>query len=67
MDFSNVVVQEEQAETDGDLAALISSDGTTPKSIPPIWSEVSSSHIKSLDVFFKNLFTVVDNLILIFA
>ncbi|PKA60941.1 putative sucrose-phosphate synthase 2 [Apostasia shenzhenica] len=40
MDFGNVVVQEEQAEADGDLAALISSDGVSPKSIPPIWSEI---------------------------
>ncbi|KAI0530736.1 hypothetical protein KFK09_000284 [Dendrobium nobile] len=40
MDFSNVVVQEEQAEADGDLAALIGSDGASPKSIPPIWSEI---------------------------
>nr|AJG44459.1 sucrose phosphate synthase [Lilium davidii var. unicolor] len=39
MDFSNVVVQEEAAE-DGDLAALIGTDGASPKSIPPIWSDV---------------------------
>lgn len=40
MDFSNVVVQEEQAEADGDLATIIGLDGASPKSIPPIWSEV---------------------------
>ncbi|KAK8962583.1 Sucrose-phosphate synthase [Platanthera guangdongensis] len=40
MDFSNVVVQEEQAEADGDLATIIGLDGSSPKSIPPIWSEV---------------------------
>ncbi|KAK8933954.1 Sucrose-phosphate synthase [Platanthera zijinensis] len=40
MDFSNVVVQEEQAEAEGDLAAIIASDGGAPKSIPAIWSEV---------------------------
>ena len=41
MDFSNVVAQEDSAEADGDLAAIISTDGASPKSVPPIWSEVS--------------------------
>ncbi|KAG0489839.1 hypothetical protein HPP92_006702 [Vanilla planifolia] len=40
MDFSNVVHQEEQAEADGDLAALIGPDGASPKPFPSIWSEV---------------------------
>lgn len=43
MDFSNVVVQEENSEVDGEFAALIGgSDGSSPKAIPSIWSEVSS-------------------------
>jgi sucrose-phosphate synthase len=42
MDFSSVVVQEDAPEVDGELATLISStDGSSPKAIPPIWSEVS--------------------------
>lgn len=42
MDFSNVVVaDQEPAEADGDLAALINGDGNlSPKALPPIWSEV---------------------------
>lgn len=40
MDFSNVVVQEETAEADGDLAAIISADGASSKSVPPIYAEV---------------------------
>lgn len=43
MDFSNVVVQEETAEADGDLAAIMSADGASPKSVPPIYAEVSCS------------------------
>nr|GMD75971.1 probable sucrose-phosphate synthase 2 [Ipomoea batatas] len=39
MDFSNVVVQEEAAETD-ELVALTGSDGSSPKAMPTIWSEV---------------------------
>lgn len=39
MDFSNVEVQEEDA--DGELIALTSTDGSSPKAFPPIWSEVS--------------------------
>lgn len=41
MDFSSVVVQEDAPEVDGELATLISStDGSSPKAIPPIWSEI---------------------------
>lgn len=39
MDFSNVVVQED-AEADGELTSLNSTDGASPKAMPPIWSEV---------------------------
>lgn len=38
MDFSNVEVQEEDA--DGELIALANTDGSSPKVFPPIWSEV---------------------------
>ncbi|XXG50311.1 hypothetical protein AAC387_Pa02g4346 [Persea americana] len=40
MDFSNVVVQEDTLEADSDLAALIGADGSSPRAVPPIWSEV---------------------------
>ncbi|KAL7105809.1 hypothetical protein ACP275_07G069100 [Erythranthe tilingii] len=40
MDFSNVVVQEDLADTDGDLAAVTNSEGSSPKAVPTIWSEV---------------------------
>ncbi|XVF29078.1 hypothetical protein REPUB_Repub15cG0089100 [Reevesia pubescens] len=41
MDFSSVVVQEDASEVDGELAMLISgTDGSSPKAIPAIWSEV---------------------------
>lgn len=43
MDFSNVVAlaDQEPAEADGDLAALINGDGNlSPRALPPIWSEV---------------------------
>ena len=43
MDFSNVVTQEDPAEADGELAALTSADGASPKALPAIWSEVSRS------------------------
>jgi sucrose-phosphate synthase len=40
MDFSNVMVPED--DVDGELAQLTSgTDGSSPKAIPPIWSEVS--------------------------
>ncbi|KAK6161742.1 hypothetical protein DH2020_005123 [Rehmannia glutinosa] len=38
MDFSNVIDQEDAAEADGDLAAL--TEGSSPKAVPTIWSEV---------------------------
>lgn len=42
MDFSNVVAQEDGPEVDGELTQLIGgADGSSPKAIPPIWSEVS--------------------------
>ncbi|ERN19119.1 probable sucrose-phosphate synthase 3 [Amborella trichopoda] len=40
MDFSSVIQEQDPSETDGELAALIGTDGTSPKAIPPIWSEV---------------------------
>lgn len=39
MDFSNVLVPED--DVDGELSQLTSGDGSSPKAIPPIWSEVS--------------------------
>lgn len=40
MDFSNVVVNED--DVDGELIQLTGgTDGSSPKAIPPIWSEVS--------------------------
>ncbi|KAK4482582.1 hypothetical protein RD792_009745 [Penstemon davidsonii] len=38
MDFTNVVVQEDTSEADGELAAL--TEGLSPRAVPPIWSEV---------------------------
>ncbi|GMI70029.1 sucrose phosphate synthase 3F, sucrose phosphate synthase B [Hibiscus trionum] len=41
MDFSNVVVQEDAPEVDGELVSVIGgTDGSSPKAIPTIWSEV---------------------------
>ncbi|KAL3506429.1 hypothetical protein ACH5RR_031811 [Cinchona calisaya] len=40
MDFSNVIVQEDTVEVDGELTSLTNSDGASPKPLPPIWSEV---------------------------
>ncbi|KAG1363434.1 sucrose-phosphate synthase [Cocos nucifera] len=40
MDFSNVVVQEDTTDADGDLKELIGSEGTSPRAVPPIWAEV---------------------------
>lgn len=41
MDFSSVVVQEDTAEPEGELTALISgADGASPRALPPIWTEV---------------------------
>lgn len=41
MDFSNVEAQEDGPEVDGELTQLIGgADGSSPKAIPPIWSEV---------------------------
>ncbi|XAR48833.1 Sucrose-phosphate synthase [Bertholletia excelsa] len=40
MDFSNVVVQEDVAEADGELSSVTNSDGSSPKAFPAIWSEV---------------------------
>ncbi|PIA35968.1 hypothetical protein AQUCO_03400099v1 [Aquilegia coerulea] len=39
MDFSNVV-QEEVPDNDGELSALIGGEGSSPRAIPPIWSEL---------------------------
>ncbi|RXI00534.1 hypothetical protein DVH24_000768 [Malus domestica] len=40
MDFSNVVVQEDTPEVDGELNQPGGTDGSSPKAIPTIWSEV---------------------------
>ncbi|GAV58996.1 Glycos_transf_1 domain-containing protein/S6PP domain-containing protein/Glyco_trans_4_4 domain-containing protein [Cephalotus follicularis] len=41
MDFSNVVVQDDVPEIDGELATLVGgTDGSSPKAIPSIWSDV---------------------------
>ncbi|XVF65271.1 hypothetical protein PTKIN_Ptkin09bG0234100 [Pterospermum kingtungense] len=41
MDFSSVIVQEDAPEVDGELVSLIGgTDGSSPKAIPAIWSEV---------------------------
>lgn len=46
MDFSSVIVQEDTPEVDGELVSLIGgTDGSSPKAIPAIWSEVSGSSI----------------------
>lgn len=45
MDFSNVVVQEDSVEADGELTALASADGASPKPLPAVWSEVSRNFI----------------------
>ncbi|KAL5702802.1 sucrose-phosphate synthase [Ranunculus cassubicifolius] len=39
MDFSNVV-QEEVPDVDGELSSLIGGEGSSPKAVPPIWSEL---------------------------
>lgn len=41
MDFSNVVVQEDTTDADGDLKELTGLEGTSPRAVPPIWSEVN--------------------------
>ncbi|KAH0905618.1 hypothetical protein HID58_037445 [Brassica napus] len=41
MDFTNVVVQEETLEGDGELASLAGgAEGSSPKAVPTIWSDV---------------------------
>ncbi|AES70069.2 putative sucrose-phosphate synthase [Medicago truncatula] len=42
MDFSNVVIQEDCPDVDGELAQLTGGgvEGSSPKAVPPIWSEV---------------------------
>ncbi|GLT97758.1 hypothetical protein SLE2022_153070 [Rubroshorea leprosula] len=41
MDFSNVVIQEDAPEIEGEIAALgAGTEGSSPKAIPSIWSEV---------------------------
>lgn len=42
MDFTNVVVQEETLDGDGELASLAGgAEGSSPKAVPTIWSDVS--------------------------
>ncbi|CAL5416741.1 unnamed protein product [Camellia sinensis] len=40
MDFGNVEVQEDNTDADGELTSLTNTDGSSPKSVPSIWSEV---------------------------
>ncbi|CAA0839402.1 Probable sucrose-phosphate synthase 3 [Striga hermonthica] len=43
MDFSNVVVQEDIGENDAELSSLINTntnEGSSPKAVPAIWSEI---------------------------
>lgn len=58
MDFSNVVAQEETTEGEGELAALTSADGASPKALPAIWSEVSKNFMLLTYALYKsNFFT----------
>lgn len=41
MDFSNVVVQEDISEADGDIATVLTNEASSPRAVPTIWSEVS--------------------------
>jgi hypothetical protein len=53
MDFSNVVIQEDCPDVDGELAQLTGGgvEGSSPKAMPPIWSEVSNKrHVYFLTV-----------------
>lgn len=41
--YGNVVVQEDAPEVDGELTQLTGgTDGSSPKALPTIWSEVSA-------------------------
>lgn len=43
MDFSNVVVQDDGPEVEGDLSQLTrGADGSSPKTLPTIWLDVSN-------------------------
>ncbi|XP_074573953.1 sucrose-phosphate synthase-like [Curcuma longa] len=55
MDFSNVVIQEDTADVDGDLD-LTGADEASPRSLPPIWSEASALPCNTIQVlrFFTN-------------
>lgn len=45
MDFTNVVVQEDTLDGDGELASLVGGvEGSSPKAVPTIWSDVSSPY-----------------------
>ncbi|XP_010264121.1 PREDICTED: probable sucrose-phosphate synthase 3 isoform X2 [Nelumbo nucifera] len=39
MDFSSLV-QEDMSEADAELTSLIGADGSSPRAVPPIWSEI---------------------------
>lgn len=42
MDFTNVEVQEDTPDADGELASSVGgAEGSSPKAVPTIWSEVS--------------------------
>ncbi|KAL6342801.1 hypothetical protein AAG906_016636 [Vitis piasezkii] len=53
MDFSSVEVQEDAPEVDGELTALASSDGSSPKAVPAIWSEIQKEHYHSSESFWE--------------
>ena len=51
MDFSSVVTQEDVPEGDGDLTSLTGGiEGSSPKTMPPIWSEVSHVYVYIYDI-----------------
>lgn len=52
MDFSNVVVQEDISEADGDIASL-TNEASSPIAVPTIWSEVSIISVYAI-LSYKN-------------
>lgn len=56
MDFSNVVIQEDCPDVDGELAQLTGGgvEGSSPKAVPPILSEVSNEE----PVYFLTIFSM---------
>lgn len=58
MDFSKVI--QEANEPDGDLA-LTNAEGSSPKAVPPIWSEVSMHNYKIMNmitfIYFRCIYS----------